>query len=297
MLCSLRGTSVLAATSGPAIIVTTAPKPSVQMLQEAHDVSGWLEAAFVPREAAGRKLSLTRLLDAHGVQFAYVVARVNGGGSTEVRHEIRRRADSQRLHVHPRQWRWMRRFASQPLARAICAEGEAPPASVVDATAGLGGTALRMAEGFGPACRITTVEKSAPLACLLSFGMRTLAAQPKPWAPAASRITCVHADAANYFEELVAAGSGPARPEVIFLNPCLDLRRQDPSDLFLQELAELAPISARCLHSAMEVATRRVVLRVPVGADPLAASHGVLATRAVEATSSGQSNYLVFDVN
>ena len=139
-------------------------------------------------------------------------------------------------------------------------------------------------------------QVSPPLASLLHYGLRALAAQPKPWAAAAGRCTAVEADAAAFLANLTApqgGGGGCARPDVVYLNPCLTaIRKTDRADVFLQAVARLGPISEGCFRSALQAATRRVVLRIPAADDALAFSHGVPATRVVR---GGQSNYHVFD--
>ena len=115
-------------TAQPPIIVTTATDPTPQMLSDAQAVSERLSAPLVPRHDASkpsRRRTVKSLIDSHGADFAYVVARVNGPhGSQVARHEIRRNSDGRTLHVHPRQWNWMTKFRSSPLARAICDEDE-----------------------------------------------------------------------------------------------------------------------------------------------------------------------------
>ena len=134
--------------------------------------------------------SLKRILGDVGVEFAYVVAREPGG--TAVRHELCRRVDDRRLFAHPRQWRQAQAsgFREAPLARALCPPGAAEPLHIIDATAGLGGTALRIAHTFG--CRVTAVEVSAPLACLLEYGMRSLAAQQAKIDEAQARLDSIN---------------------------------------------------------------------------------------------------------
>ena len=277
-----------------AMIVSTSAKPTPRMLREATEVSHRLGAQLVPRHGTnGYARTIARLLSDGEAEFAYIVGREKRSENNGLVHEMRRRGDSRRLFVHPRMWTLVKSqgFESTPLAKAICAPGEQPPRHVCDATAGLGGTALRIAEAFGPNCHVTAVEASAPLACLLEYGMQNLAEEQKAWSPAASRVRCVHADAAHYFERPVVGELGA--PDVVFLNPCLQIKRVDPFDIFLQQLAELAPISEHCFHGALSTARRRVILRIPNGVDPLVAGYGRASTRAVK---GAQSDYHVYDV-
>ena len=160
------------------LVVSTARRPCARIVREAAEVGHRLGVAVVPRE----RQTLAALFAQSGAERAY---RVTGDGE-RVRHEIRRADDGSRLFVNPRQWPrgWNGRT---PLSRAICSEGEPPPRLVVDACAGLGGTAMRIAHVFR--CGVTAVEISPPLACLLHYGLRTLAGEARPWSEAASRCT------------------------------------------------------------------------------------------------------------
>ena len=276
---------------GHALCVTTAKKPSKAMVDEAIAVSIRLGAPYQPRGEG----SIQRALHATNADFGYVVARERCG--TAARHELCRRSDGQRLFVNPRMWQPVTAsgFGNAPLARALCPPGRRPPIHIVDATAGLGGTALRMAHTFG--CLVTAVEVSAPLACLLDFGMKSLAKQPKPWAEAARSISVVHADADSYLAHLATAqhadgrsSASPAQPCAVFLNPCMDIRRKGSEDVFLQQLARLTPISSSCLQSALAAATRRVVVRLPAGSDP----HALLGAQPTDCVAGKQSNYWIF---
>ena len=274
---------------GSSLLVTTARHPSAAMLNEARYVSHRLAAPLLPRG----DLSIAKLLDSVGVEHGYVVARENGG--TAVRHELVRRTSDRRLFVHPRQWRLAQAagFREAPLARALWPVGDVcEPRHIIDATAGLGGTALRIAHTFG--CRVTAVEVSAPLACLLEHGMRSLASQAKPWAPAARRVDVVHDDAAAFLAAAAAAGEPSALPDAVYLNPCMDVRRKDEEDAFLQEVARCSPISAECLESALTAATRRVVLRLPAAVSDPRTLLGSIA-EPIDCVEGKQSTFWVFD--
>ena len=265
------------------IIVSTSRRAGESMVREAQDVARQLDAPYVPRDA-----SLTALMDGHSVDYIYLVARTT---SHATRHEVGRRQDACRLFAHPRQWPMAKGngFENLPIARALRLPDEPPPSLIMDATAGLGGTSLRISEAFG--CPVTAVEVSGPLALLLKYGMARMAREGKAWSAAASRVSAVHADATDALAAVIE-GREP-RPCAVYLNPCMDLRKPAKADLFLHELARLQPVSELCLHTAVAAAKRRVVLRVPHGVDPLVASHGLVPTRTI--TTLQQSDYLVFD--
>lgn len=271
---------------GSALVVSTARNPSDTMLEQAQQVSARLGAPLVQR----KDLSTARLLDGAAVRFGYVVAReTRADVATPIRHELVRRTDGRRLFVNPRMWRLAQAsgFRATPLARALAPPGAPTPVHVIDATAGLGGTALRIAHAFE--CTVSAVEVSAPLACLLDYGMRTLAEQPQPWAAAARRVSAVHADASVYLA--CVPHDGVSRPCAVFINPCLEVQRLDAEDVFLQQLARLAPVSEGCLESALEAATQRVVVRMPKGAEPRKLYAGF---EPVDCVKGRQSDFWVF---
>ena len=149
---------------------------------------------------------------------------------------------------------------------------------------------MRIARAF-PKCSITAVEASGPLALLVQHGMKRMSTDARDWAAAASRVSTIHGDAVDVLAD--AAKKESSRPCVVYLNPCLDLKKPDPADLFLHQLARMQPISALCLHTALDAAKRRVVLRMPRGVDQLDWCHGLLPVRTVRGRS--QSDYLVFE--
>eukprot|EP01079_Euglenida_sp_SAG-EU17-18_P012536 gene12536-2287_t len=261
------------------------------MLRDAQEVAGNLGARLVPRE----QHTVAKIFECHAAEHMYMVGRDKHAA---LRHELRRRRDGQRLYANPRMWRFFKGASSErampPLAKAILGGDPAPPAHVVDATAGLGGTALRIAHITG--CHVTAVEASGPLACLLKYGMPRLAQQVnmrsgarEGWAEAAERVHTVHADAADFFESRMPALRVPC---VVYLNPCMPLPKQSTEDEFLHQVACLQPISERCLRGALALARRRVVLRAPRGANLADVCHGLEPSWTQK---GGQSDYLVFE--
>ncbi|CAK0829641.1 unnamed protein product, partial [Prorocentrum cordatum] len=277
-----------AAAPGSDLVVTTARAPSPDIEAQAAEVSARLGARLVVR---GRRPLLDVLAESRS-GLAYLVGGANWKERAEVRHEI---CDGRggRVFVNPRMWRIIPDVMRQPLIQAVAPAGEPPPGDVVDATAGLGGTSLRIAHACGARCRLTACEISAPLACLLDFGLRRLAAQGEEWSEPASRVRAVHADA---LELLSARALAPPadRPDVVYLNPCMDLGSASAEDAFLHRVASLRPIAQDVFEAAVACARRRVVLRHQRGLPPpFGLRDGAPATRVVR---GGQSDFLVLEV-
>merc|ERR1719265_2839598 len=132
----------------------TCKKPSPDVVKQAAEASEFLGAPF--EERCG--LSMKALAAKASSGLVYVVRRVQRrDGVFEPRHEI---CDAQgnRVYANPRMWPLITDPAAQPLMRAIMPPGEAAPHWVIDATAGLGGTAMRIAHACGAPCRVTAVE-------------------------------------------------------------------------------------------------------------------------------------------
>eukprot|EP00747_Dinoflagellata_sp_TGD_P221781 gnl/TRDRNA2_/TRDRNA2_93564_c0_seq1.p2 gnl/TRDRNA2_/TRDRNA2_93564_c0~~gnl/TRDRNA2_/TRDRNA2_93564_c0_seq1.p2 ORF type:complete len:123 (+),score=15.98 gnl/TRDRNA2_/TRDRNA2_93564_c0_seq1:125-493(+) len=91
--------------------------------------------------------------------------------------------------------------------------------------------------------------------------MQRLAAQGRDWSKAASQIKVVAGDAAEILRQMAA--NGQECPDVVYLNPCMDLRHRSPEDAMLHRLASLEPISSEAFEVARECAKSRVVLRHP----------------------------------
>ncbi|CAE8711028.1 unnamed protein product [Polarella glacialis] len=203
---------------------------------------------------------LSQILASSEAGLGYVLRRVSlRNGSAELRHEI---CDGEggRLYTNPRMWPLIVDRFSEPLVRAVRGPpGEPPLGTVVDAMAGLGGTALRLADTCGPACRLVAVEVSSPLACLMEHGMQRLAGHGEVWSEAASRVEVVQADAQDFLAAWAAGnGAGAELPDVVYLNPCLDVTRPSKEDLLLHKLACLKPVGREMFEAAVACAQRRV---------------------------------------
>lgn len=171
----------------------------------------------------------------------------------------------------------------QPLGRALGGTAEL----VVDATAGLGEDTLRLA-CFG--ARVIAIERSPLLRRLLEDGLNHLVRRDAaaggsplpggnmgPLAAAASRIDVVGGDARTVLETI------EPQPDVVYIDPMFPPKRRasalppKPMQL-LRALVGSDPDAPELLEVARRVALRRVIVKRPDHAPPLAAgavaSHG-----------------------
>lgn len=245
------------------VVVTTSKSPTPDVVAQAEEVCKTLGAPLEVR----RKQSMKAVAAKASSGLVYLVRRVKRRDEAiEIRHEICD-GDGNRLYANPRMWRLVKDPAQQPLIRAVAPADEDPPAWVIDATAGLGGTAMRIAHACGSACKVTAVEICAPLACQLHYGLHRMASQQEPWSDAASRVAVVNADAKDFLRGLAERRqAGCETADVVYLNPCMDVGRPSKEDLFLHRIANLMPISREAFEAAAACARRRVVLRSMRGA-------------------------------
>jgi len=148
--------------------------------------------------------------------------------------------------------------AADPLRKAI----GAPPsdaATVIDATAGWGGDAARLA-GWG--YRVTAVEKHPLVAALLLYAH----AQCRD-ADLRARLTIVHGDSAAYLGTVACA------PHVVYLDPMYPLSPKSAAAkkplALLRRLAGPPGDNRALLEAALACARRRVVVKRPHRAPPL----------------------------
>ncbi len=167
-----------------------------------------------------------------------------------------------------------RRFTGsrrQPIARAVGIRGEPP--TVLDATAGLGRDAFLLA-CLG--CRVVAVERSPILAALVRDGLaRATQVQDARLQAVLGRLSLVEADSREYMLRL----SDADRPDVIYLDPMYPARTK--SALGKKEFRVLGrlvgddPDARELLDIARSVARKRVVVKRPRHAPPLAPSRAV----------------------
>ncbi len=162
---------------------------------------------------------------------------------------------------------WRRRFASrrnEAIARAVNIKPGYRP-DVVDATAGLGRDAFILAT-LG--CHVRMLERNPVVAALLHDGLVRgwQDSEIGPWLR--ERMTLLHACSLSALN-----GLHPA-PEVVFLDPMYPARKKSAcvkkEMRLLQSLAGADMDADGLLAQACALATRRVVVKRPCYAEPLA---------------------------
>ena len=161
-----------------------------------------------------------------------------------------------------------RRYGSsrdEGVIRAVASKKSRTP-TVLDATGGLGRDAFVLA---AHGCRVTMIERQPVLAALLADGLAR-AEQDEKIARIVGELKLLTGDSREIMRELPEA----ERPEVIYLDPMYPHR--DKSALVKKEMVILRMLagpdqdSAELLAAARACATRRVVVKRPAGAEPLA---------------------------
>jgi 16S rRNA (guanine1516-N2)-methyltransferase len=154
---------------------------------------------------------------------------------------------------------------------------KAPAPEVLDGTAGLGRDAFVLAS-LG--ARITLAERNPTVAALLEDARRRAAADPAT-AAAAARTQVVHADARRVLE---TAATGF---DVVYLDPMYPHQGRTAlaaKELqLLRELCGADPDADALLAPALAVARRRVVVKRPLKAPPLAGRAPSLAFSGTQA--------------
>ncbi len=165
-----------------------------------------------------------------------------------------------------------RRFGGgrgQALPRAVGLKNGKTP-DVVDATAGLGRDAFLLAS-LG--CRVTLIERSAKMHALLQDALARAAASDV--GDIVARMTLLHGDARDLLPEL--------SPEVVLVDPMHPERKKSAlvkkEMRIIREIVGVDSDAAELMQVALATARKRVVLKWPQKADPLAgiraASHRI----------------------
>ena len=153
----------------------------------------------------------------------------------------------------------------QPLAKAVGLKKGATP-TIIDTTAGYGKDAFVLAT-LG--CHITLVERNPLLAALLEEAIARARLDPNT-EQIAQRMTLTHADANQYLTALTS----DQRPDVIYIDPMYPSRQK--SALVKKEMQLLHQLvgpdtdSEQLLDKAIQVAIKRVVIKRPKSATPVA---------------------------
>jgi 16S rRNA (guanine1516-N2)-methyltransferase len=164
------------------------------------------------------------------------------------------------------------------LYQAVGFRGGRP--SVLDATAGLGADAFRLAYHGS---RVTAVERSPILFALLEDGLERALRDPEIREHLGDRLQLVHGDARDVLGQLSPADA----PEVVYLDPMFPPKKKSAlakvEMRMLRRLVGDDPDAAELFEAARAAARRRVVVKRHRHAEPLASgpthSHGDKTTR------------------
>ncbi|MGE0526630.1 MAG: class I SAM-dependent methyltransferase [Bdellovibrionales bacterium] len=153
---------------------------------------------------------------------------------------------------------------SHPLRRALGSREGA--LHVIDATAGFGQDSLTLAF---MGCEVTALERSPVVAALLKDGLDRAYGESVELREVLGRIQVVQAEALAYLPK-IAAREGPARPDVIYMDPMFvkpKTSAKSPKEMqLLQELLGSPAVDEdlRLLEVGLETARARVVVKRPL---------------------------------
>lgn len=141
--------------------------------------------------------------------------------------------------------------------------------SILDATAGLGRDAFRLALH---GCQVTAVERSPILHALLADGLTRALADAETCDRLGGRLTLVHADARDILREMDPADSMEG-PDVIYLDPMFPPKKKSALPKvemrILRQLVGDDSDASELFALAMGVARKRVVVKRHRHAPPL----------------------------
>ena len=151
----------------------------------------------------------------------------------------------------------------QAIAKAVgLKQGNTP--SVLDITAGLARDAYILA---CMGCKLTLVEQSPVLYCLIEDGIRRGLTEPASADALKNFINLVNADSILYMEHM----DRETRPDVIYIDPMYPERKKSAlvkKDMqILQHLLGKDENAAALLDTALECAGKRVVVKRPIHAE------------------------------
>ncbi len=178
---------------------------------------------------------------------------------------------------------------AEMLVRACGVPNDGTPWRVVDATAGLGRDAFLLATCGAD---VTMLERHPVLALLLEDALFTLAGGIPE---VAARLHLRQQDALAYLQAL----SGEERPQVVYCDPMFPSRTKSAAvggDMqVLHALIGDTPDADELFGAALRAATRRVVVKRPLRAEPLRAPglENIRPSYALEGRASRFDVYLI----
>lgn len=174
---------------------------------------------------------------------------------------------------------------NRAITRAIGLKSNHKP-YVIDATAGLG------QDGFVLAylgCQVLMLERSKVVAMLLQDAIRRARQQIGTWVE--ERLQLVQDDACHFLSQ-----PSPAKPEVIYLDPMYPGTKTGTALVkkemrLLRQLVGEDKDSDKLLQTALQQATKRVVVKRPKGATPLC---NQLPNHTIESKNTRYDVYMIF---
>ena len=158
----------------------------------------------------------------------------------------------------------------QAVARAVGLKGSGPAPRVVDLTVGLGRDAFILA-ALG--CTVLALERHPDIHALCRDGLRRALADPETAAALDGRLQLLHADALPMLESWPQGLLATFQPQVLYLDPMHPPRRK--SALPRKEMRLFRRLVGEdldqldLLRAALATSVMRVVVKRPVGWDPL----------------------------
>lgn len=158
----------------------------------------------------------------------------------------------------------------QAVAKAVGLKGAKVPPRIVDATAGLGRDAFILAT-LG--CPVLALERHPEVFALCQDGLQRAMQDEETAASLEDRLQLLAADALALLRAWPQGEVAAFRPDVLYLDPMHPPRRKSALPRkemrLFQDLVGVDRDQAELLTAALETGVARVVVKRPVGAEPL----------------------------
>lgn len=230
------------------IVVTTALRPSSQMLTWARDIALYMNAPYVPRQ----KRSMAAIQVATGAT-ALVVVMAHGP-------VVYSQGEKLFFHVNMAQLR-IKNLKSGKIDHMVDCCGLQCGQTLLDCTLGLAADATVASFVVGPTGRVVGLESSRILAMLAAFGVRHYQVEDIATEQALRRLIVVPVSYQEYLPALPENSFDVVYFDPMFRRPKLKTASFRPLRLF----ADHHPLSTQAIIEACRVARRRVVVKEAAG--------------------------------
>jgi len=226
------------------VIITTSPKPSGNVLEQAGRLSIMLSAKLIPRS----KHSVSKLVEENGE----VIVVTEG----EVR--LYDRASESPLFFHPSmafvRVKRLRRGESDPLITlSACEKGD----TIIDCTAGLASDSIVFSYAAGADGNVTALESEPVLAALIKEG---LAHYKTGFTDVDDAMRKIRVECANHLEYLANQPDNSA--DIVYFDPMFRQPIHESSAIgSIRTLANPNELSLEAVEQAKRVARRTVILK------------------------------------